>query len=115
MTAAIVYASTLIASLAFGTARLMTHPWPTTGQRVAAVANDGAVRWERVELGYRGQLTAGYFGERRLDVYDATGIRLSDADLALLRGQGVAVGLDTNVGRVWAQKPGENFTVVREP
>jgi hypothetical protein len=37
--------------------------------------------------------------------------RLSDADLAVVKLRGVAVGLDTNVGTIWAQESGANFPV----
>lgn len=71
----------------------------------------GDVRWERIALHYRGQLSRGYFAERRLDVYDVSGVKLSEADLTLTRGLGVALGLETNVGTIWLQSTGDNFPV----
>lgn len=44
-TVGIVYGSMLAAALLFGTSRLATHSHATSGQRVAAVANDDAVRY----------------------------------------------------------------------
>jgi|GEM_PF-3795377 len=78
-----------------------------------AGVRSGDVRWERVELAFRGESRHGYYGEQRRDVYEVKGIRLAEADVEVVLSLGVAVGLETNVGTVWAQDPGDNTRPVR--
>jgi len=75
---------------------------------LVTVDDHGAPRTVRVELPYAHTRRAGYYGERTIDVYEATQ-RLDT--LAVERG--AAVGLDTNVGTIWAQDPGDDFPITR--
>jgi hypothetical protein len=70
---------------------------------------DGRVVWESVALRYTGTFTAGYYGQERRDRYELAASRA--IDLATVQRLGVAVGLETNVGTLWAQEPGQNFAV----
>jgi hypothetical protein len=67
----------------------------------------GATRWVRVPLTYQHTARAGYYGQIAVDVYSLGPARVADLDT--LERLGVAVGLDTNVGTLWAQDPGANF------
>lgn len=69
----------------------------------------GRVVWESVPLRFAGTFSAGYYGQERRDRYElAATVAL---DLATVQRLGVAVGLETNVGTLWAQEPGQNFPV----
>lgn len=72
---------------------------------------NGQVRWERQTPKYKGVTLRGYYAERRLDMYELDAQRMSEADFKLAREHGIAVGMDTNVGTIWAQTPGKNFEV----
>jgi hypothetical protein len=61
----------------------------------------------RVPLTYQHTARAGYYGQIAVDVYSLGPARVADLDT--LERLGVAVGLDTNVGTLWAQDPGANF------
>jgi hypothetical protein len=67
----------------------------------------------RFELSYQSEGRRGYYGERRFDRSELRGTKLSTCDLEAVRSLGVAVGLDTNVGTVWAQNAGGNFVPAR--
>jgi hypothetical protein len=71
--------------------------------------SDGGTKWTRVELAYRGTSQRGYIALYPVDLYEASSLRLTDSDRALVSSLGIAVGLDTNVGTVWAQNYGDNF------
>lgn len=73
-------------------------------------ATDAGLIWESHGLPYAGQTRAGYYGEIVIDIHGSDWIRGLDVQAAVE--YGVAVGLDTNVGPIWAQGPGENFPVV---
>lgn len=76
-----------------------------------ATGTPGEVRWERQTPVYRGVTLRGYYADRRLDMFELDARRMSDADFKLAREHGIAVGMDTNVGTIWAQTPGKNFEV----
>ncbi len=67
----------------------------------------GRVVWESVPLRYVATMSAGYYGQERRDRYEL-GATVA-LDLATAQRLGVAVGLETNVGTLWAQQPGQNF------
>jgi hypothetical protein len=69
----------------------------------------GAITWERRELAYRGQSQRGYMALRPVDLYGLASTKLSSGDLQAVLAEGVAVGLDSNVGTIWAQDAGKNF------
>ncbi len=75
---------------------------------LVTVVENGQSRTVRLELPYAHTRRAGYYGQRVIDVYEAT-VRLD----ALAVERGVAVGLDTNVGTVWAQDPGDDFVITK--
>jgi hypothetical protein len=70
----------------------------------------GTLTWFRHELKHRGAGVEGFFGERPVDVYELAPVH--NVDLEAVKMHGVAIGLETNVGTLWAQKPGENTPVV---
>lgn len=70
---------------------------------------NGAVTWERHPLTYRGPGREGFYGERKVDQYELDA--LQNVDRRALEQYGVAVGLETNVGTLWAQDPGDNQKV----
>lgn len=70
---------------------------------------DGRVVFERVELAYRGQSVRGYIALRFVDRHGVEGLRLGEQEVPALRESGIAIGLETNRGTVWAQEPGKNF------
>lgn len=72
----------------------------------------GALSWERFDLAYDHTIDQGAtLPNAREDVYTTTPIRLSSDQLEIVVAQGVAFGLDSNVGTIWAQDPGRNFSV----
>ena len=76
-----------------------------------ASGSDG-VRWDRIALAFTGPIPQGCYLERRVDGYATTpALRLTEEDLDLVKRHGVAVGLDTNQGTIWAEGPGNNITV----
>lgn len=71
---------------------------------------DGNIVWEKHALEFAGHGRAGYFGDQRTDEYVLPrGLKI---DAATVKSLGVAVGMDTNAGQVWAQRPGDNADVV---
>ena len=75
---------------------------------LVTVDDRGAPRTVRIPLPYAHTRRVGYYGERAIDVYEAT-LRLDTLSVE----RGVAVGLDTNVGTIWAQDPGDDFPITR--
>lgn len=73
------------------------------------------MRWLRIDVPYETQTRAGYYAERTVDVHLLESLYLSKEDLEAMRELGVAIGLQTNVGTLWAQEPGRNFRMEREP
>lgn len=73
---------------------------------------DTGLVWESHAVPYASQSRAGYYGQIVIDVHRTGWVDGLDVDAAIEHG--VAVGLDTNIGPVWAQGPGENFPVVRD-
>lgn len=69
----------------------------------------GRVVWDTVPLRYAGTSRAGYYGQERRDNYELASPRA--VDLATVQRAGVAVGLETNVGTLWAQEFNQNFAV----
>lgn len=60
---------------------------------------------ERVELAFQGSGVDGYIQLYPVDHYASTGpIWLTEADLAVVKQQGITVGLDTNVGTIESDK-----------
>lgn len=72
----------------------------------------GALIWESVALRYSGQTRRGYYGEIVIDLHDSASIW--NVDWPTLSRYGVAVGLDTNLGVIWAQNEGKNHAVTRK-
>lgn len=72
-------------------------------------AEGGQVRWERLPLPYRSSSDVGYYSMHRVDTHGWGPVRFSEADFTALATHGFAVGLETNVGVIWAQKPGDDF------
>jgi hypothetical protein len=68
----------------------------------------GEVKWNRIDLGKFHQERTGFFMQEFLDVHSSHQ-PLRGIDAEAIREHGIAIGLDTNVGTVWAQSPGENF------
>lgn len=74
-------------------------------------------RWELHGLSWAGAAyrTVGSLYDQRServgDKHVLQGLRLSEADLQQVLARGIAVGLDTNRGTVWAQDADQNFTV----
>ena len=68
--------------------------------------NNGNVTWWRHELSYEGPGREGYHLERPVDRYELDPVR--NVDLTAVKKYGIALGLDTNVGTLWAQQPGAN-------
>lgn len=66
---------------------------------------NGKLSWKKVELGFEGQGIVGYYNRTLTDVHDAT---VKSADAKAIAKYGVAFGMETNEGVVWAQAPGEN-------
>jgi hypothetical protein len=82
--------------------------------------SDGAegARWELHGLSWAGgayrTVGSSLYDQRTERVGDKhvlRGLRLSEADLQQVLARGIAVGLDTNRGTVWAQDADQNFTV----
>lgn len=71
----------------------------------------GGLTWETVSLRYAGQSRTGYYGEIVIDLHESGPIW--NVDWATLSANGVAIGIDTNVGVFWAQDEGKNHPVVR--
>lgn len=71
----------------------------------------GRVVWESVALRYSGQTRRGYFAEIPVDLHDSGSIW--GVDWPTLSGNGVAIGLATNLGMIWAQEEGRNLAVSR--
>lgn len=71
----------------------------------------GRVIWESVDLRYSGQTRRGYFAEIPIDLHDSGSIW--GVDWPTLSANGVAIGLTTNLGIIWAQEEGRNLAVSR--
>lgn len=73
---------------------------------------EGEVVWERLALDHVGTRSPGETAwtrptdRTRIDDYLAVGA--FDVDAEAIREHGIALGIDTNVGTVWAQAPGDN-------
>ena len=74
--------------------------------------SSGRVVWESVDLRYSGQTRRGYFAEIPIDLHDSGSIW--GVDWPTLQANGVAIGLMTNLGIVWAQEEGRNLAVSRK-
>lgn len=74
-------------------------------------SSPSGLTWENVSLRYSGQTRTGYYGDIVIDLHDSGSIW--KVDFATLSANGVAVGLDTNLGVIWAQDEGKNHPVVR--
>jgi hypothetical protein len=71
---------------------------------------DGKVTWWRHELKFaRTGDHVDFMRIRQMDHYQLPEVKNVDAEA--VRKYGVAVGLETNVGTVWAQEPGKNAKV----
>ena len=71
----------------------------------------GRLVWESVSLRYSGETRRGYYADLKIDLHDSGSIW--GVDWETLRAQGVAIGLTTNVGVIWAQAEGKNLAVGR--
>lgn len=65
----------------------------------------------RIELPFTGSRTTGYIQLRQIDVHGVTGVHVSEEAYTASSAQGIAIGLETNVGTLWAQAPGHDFPV----
>jgi hypothetical protein len=72
----------------------------------------GQTTLERIELPFDHSELRGFIQLRYVDVHAIENLHLSKDDLAATLAEGIAVGLDTNVGTLWAQEPGHNFVPV---
>lgn len=75
---------------------------------------DGQTRFERVELPFEGRRVRGFIALRWVDIHGVSSLRLDSADRAGLLEKGIAVGLETNRGTVWAQLPDRTHPVTRK-
>lgn len=71
---------------------------------------DGRLVWETVAVPWKGTGRAGYQGQIVTDIHE---VRAVEIDAEAVTSHGIAVGLTTNVGTVWAQQPGQNFRVAK--
>lgn len=73
----------------------------------------GVVRWERIDLphtgGERYDDYYNYNTAKVRDLYQVKGVKLSATDLEAVLEFGIAVGMESNVGTIWAQDVGKNF------
>lgn len=67
---------------------------------------DGLLQWQGHAVPWDRLSRHGYYSELTADVHETDWLR--GVDLDAIEAEGVAVGLDTNVGLVWAQAPGAN-------
>ena len=65
----------------------------------------GTVSWKRVEPGFEGSCIAGYYNRTFVDLHDA---QAKNVSAAAIQKYGVAFGVETNEGVIWAQEPGRN-------
>ncbi|HEU4407011.1 MAG TPA: hypothetical protein VFS43_17210 [Polyangiaceae bacterium] len=70
---------------------------------------DGA--WQPSPLAWKGSAGRGYYAQIRVDLHESQPI--FGVDVPTLEALGVAVGLTTNVGTLWAQAPGQNHPVTK--
>jgi hypothetical protein len=73
---------------------------------------NGVVVWESHTLTWKASRMGGYYAQIRYDIHESGSIW--GVDGPTLEQNGVAVGLNTNVGTLWAQQPGQNFPVTRK-
>lgn len=73
---------------------------------------NGALVWESVALTWKGTTLKGYYAQIKVDIHESGSIW--GVDWTTLQAHGVAVGLNTNVGTVWAQSSGQNWAVVKK-
>lgn len=75
----------------------------------------GRLVWESVSLRYSGETRRGYYADIKIDLHDSGPIWCTGwgVDWETLRAQGVAIGLETNLGVIWAQAEGKNLAVGR--
>ncbi len=72
-------------------------------------ANNDRLTALNARLVYKNSVRVGYFGERLVDRYVLENLRLDTLEVS----KGIAVGLDTNVGTLWAQALNQDFPIVR--
>lgn len=72
----------------------------------------GAVAWETIPLAFKGTSLQGYYGQTKVDLHESA--PTFGVNVAALEQYGVAVGLTTNVGTIWAQNPGSNWSVTKQ-
>jgi len=73
---------------------------------------NGALVWESVALSWKGTTLKGYYGQTVIDIHESGSVW--GVDWPTLQANGVAVGLTTNVGTIWAQASGQNWPVVKK-
>jgi len=74
---------------------------------------DGQVQWQTQDLVHTGTSRTGYFGDQPVDDYALP--KNVKVDLDAVRQYGIAIGMHTNNGDVWAQQSGQNFKVTEQP
>jgi hypothetical protein len=67
---------------------------------------NGQVEWRKEALQYQGTSLGGYIDLKPVDHYELVE---KDADRAAIAKYGIALGMDTNNGTVWAQAPDHNL------
>lgn len=65
----------------------------------------GQLSWKKVDLGFEGSGIAGYYNRTFVDLHGGT---VKHVDAKAIAKYGVAFGIETNEGVVWAQSPGDN-------
>lgn len=69
------------------------------------VEKRGALSWKKVDLAFEGSGIAGYYNRTFVDLHGGT---VKNVDAKAIAKYGVAFGVETNEGVIWAQGPGAN-------
>lgn len=73
------------------------------------VEKKGQLTWKKVDLGFNGSGVAAYYNRTFVDLHGGT---LKNVDAKAIAKHGVAFGVETNQGVIWAQGPGDNTKAV---
>jgi hypothetical protein len=76
---------------------------------------DGQIWLDRIEMPFDHRSLVGTTALRWVDVHSLKDVHLSMDDLSLVRSQGIAVGLDTNLGTVWPRNGSLKFVPTPAP
>ncbi|MEW5740834.1 MAG: hypothetical protein AB1938_18085 [Myxococcota bacterium] len=69
------------------------------------VEKKGQLTWKKVDLAFHGSGIAGYYNRTFVDFHDK---QVKNVDVKAVEKYGVAFGVETNEGVIWAQSPGNN-------